>query len=80
MNYSAEGTGSIGFMIASSATSWALTWLPAPAYILSIFLLSSWANEKMIRTITNKTTTMFLSDKIGFIITMIRWCNLMHKC
>lgn len=39
----------------------------APLYILSIFLLSSCASEKVISTITNKTTTKFLSDKIFFI-------------
>lgn len=38
-----------------------------PRYNFSIFLLSSWANEKVISTITNNTTTMFLSDKIDFI-------------
>jgi hypothetical protein len=30
-------------------------------------LLSSWASEKVMSTITNRTTTKFLSDKIFFI-------------
>lgn len=33
---------------------------------VSFFLLSSWAREKVTRTIANKTTTIFLSDKIAF--------------
>ena len=43
-----------------------------PLYILSIFLLSSWAREKVMRTITNKTTAKFRSDKIFFINRMAR--------
>ncbi len=43
-----------------------------PLYILSIFLLSSWAREKVMRTITNNTTTKFRSDKIFFINRMAR--------
>ena len=43
-----------------------------PLYILSIFLLSSWAREKVMRTITNNTTAKFRSDKIFFINRMVR--------
>lgn len=39
----------------------------APIYILSIFFVSSWASENVMRTITNNTTTRFLSVKIFFI-------------
>ena len=48
------------------------SWLEAvvvlpPVYIFSIFLLSSWAREKVMRTMTKSTTTKFFSDKIAFI-------------
>lgn len=38
-----------------------------PIYCFTIFLLSSWANAKVISTMINKTTTRFLSDKIALI-------------
>jgi len=68
--YSEAETAGAGFTI--SLFAWAASKVREPValallYILSIFLLSSWAREKVISTITNNTTTKLRSDKILFI-------------
>ena len=50
----------------------------APVQTFSIFLLTSCASEKVINTITNKITTIFLSDKIAFISSVIN-CKIGDK-
>ena len=62
-----ETTGVEDFISSCFNISEAAVAVVPPEYNFSIFLLSSWAREKVMSTITNRTTTKFFSDKIDFI-------------
>ena len=51
---------------------------PIPEYIFVIFLLSSWAREKVTSTIMNKITIKFFSDKIDFMAAS-DWVQISNK-